>query len=92
MSKDSESVMTNSNKEGIDKVLTEQGNYAYFMESTTIEYVTERYCQMQQIGGLLDSKSYGIAVQQGLNSFTFYPYFYRFSVSISCIKIFQDLH
>ncbi len=65
MSKDAEAVLTNSNREGIDKVLQEQGNYAFFMESTTIEYVTERYCQLQQVGGLLDSKSYGIAVQHG---------------------------
>jgi hypothetical protein len=42
-----------------------QGGYAFFMESTTIEYVIERYCQLQQVGGLLDSKSYGVAVQQG---------------------------
>ena len=65
MAKDAEEVMLSSNKEGIDKVLREQGGYAFFMESTTIEYVTERYCQLQQVGGLLDSKSYGIAVQQG---------------------------
>ena len=57
--------MMNSNKEGIDKVLMEQGGYAFFMESTTIEYVIERYCELQQVGGLLDSKSYGVAVQHG---------------------------
>ena len=67
MSRDAEDVMVSSNKEGIDKVLRDQGGYAFFMESTTIEYVTERYCQLQQVGGLLDSKSYGIAVQQGKN-------------------------
>ena len=65
MAKDAENLLLNSNKEGINKVLQEQGDYAFFMESTTIEYVTERYCQLQQVGGLLDSKSYGIAVQQG---------------------------
>ena len=65
MSENEDDVMMNSNKDGIDKVLMEQGSYAYFMESTTIEYVVERHCNLQQIGGLLDSKSYGIAVQQG---------------------------
>ena len=65
MSKNADALLTNSNQEGIDKVLFEQGDYAFFMESTTIEYVIERYCQLQQVGGLLDSKSYGIAVQQG---------------------------
>ena len=67
MSQNSDEVMMSSNKDGIDKVLLDQGSYAFFMESTTIEYVVERYCNLQQIGGLLDSKSYGIAVQQGMN-------------------------
>ena len=65
MSKNADDLLTTSNQEGIDKVLLEQGDYAFFMESTTIEYAIERYCQLQQVGGLLDSKSYGIAVQQG---------------------------
>ena len=67
MSQNFDEVMMSSNKDGIDKVLLDQGSYAFFMESTTIEYVVERYCNLQQIGGLLDSKSYGIAVQQGIN-------------------------
>ena len=58
-------VMVTSNQAGIDKVLQEEGGYAFFMESTTIEYQTERDCQLQQVGGQLDSKSYGIALQQG---------------------------
>jgi ionotropic glutamate receptor len=65
MTKNADEVMVSSNKQGIDKVLREQGGYAFFMESTTIEYVVERYCELQQIGGLLDSKSYGIALQHG---------------------------
>merc|ERR1711974_264510 len=58
MIRDADEVMVSTNKEGIDKVVQEQGTYAFFMESTTIEYVVERYCQLQQVGGLLDSKSY----------------------------------
>ena len=72
MSKNADDLLTNSNQEGIDKVLLEQGGYAFFMESTTIEYVIERYCQLQQVGGLLDSKSYGVAVQQGKISMRYY--------------------
>ncbi|ROT79787.1 putative glutamate receptor ionotropic, kainate 2 [Penaeus vannamei] len=41
------------------------GLYAYLMESTSIEYVVERQCDLTQIGGLLDSKSYGIALPPG---------------------------
>jgi len=32
------------------------------MESTGIEYVVERNCELTQVGGLLDSKAYGIAM------------------------------
>ena len=39
--------------------------YAFLMESTTIEYNIERECDTTQIGGLLDSKGYGIALPPG---------------------------
>jgi glutamate receptor, ionotropic, invertebrate len=52
-----------SNKEGIDRVLTR--DYAYLMESPLIDYAIQRNCNLTQIGGLLDSKGYGIATQQG---------------------------
>jgi len=32
------------------------------MESTIVEYVVERKCELTQIGGLLDSKGYGIGL------------------------------
>ncbi|KAG1653676.1 Glutamate receptor ionotropic, kainate 2 [Nymphon striatum] len=57
------SVFVTSGKLGIKKAM--KGDYAYLMESTSIEYVTQRTCNLTQIGGLLDSKGYGIATQQG---------------------------
>jgi len=51
-----------SQEDGIAKVL--EGNYAYLMESSTIEYVTNLNCNLTQIGGLLDSKGYGIATEK----------------------------
>lgn len=38
------------------------GSYAFLMESTSIEYVIERNCELTQVGGMLDSKGYGIAM------------------------------
>lgn len=35
------------------------------MESTSIEYYKERHCDLLQVGGLLDSKSYGIGMKKG---------------------------
>jgi ionotropic kainate glutamate receptor 2 len=56
------SVFTSSNIEGVDRVVKGKGSYAFLMESTSIEYVIERNCELTQVGGLLDSKGYGIAM------------------------------
>ncbi|CAH0586971.1 unnamed protein product [Chrysodeixis includens] len=56
------SVFATSNKEGEERVVRGKGAYAYLMESTTIEYVVERNCDLTQVGGMLDSKGYGIAM------------------------------
>ncbi|KAK4291151.1 hypothetical protein Pmani_036002, partial [Petrolisthes manimaculis] len=59
-------VYTHSNEEGVRKVRSsEDGLYAYMMESSSIEYITERYCDLMQVGGLLDTKGYGIALPPG---------------------------
>ncbi|KAK9880188.1 hypothetical protein WA026_010060 [Henosepilachna vigintioctopunctata] len=57
-------VFTTSNMEGVDRVIKGKGGYAFLMESTSIEYVIERNCELTQIGGMLDSKGYGIATPQ----------------------------
>jgi ionotropic kainate glutamate receptor 2 len=56
------SVFTSSNIEGVERVVKGKGSYAFLMESTSIEYVIERNCELTQVGGLLDSKGYGLAM------------------------------
>lgn len=56
--------MTSVNEKGVE--LVEKENYAFFMESTTIEYVIERHCNLTQVGGALDEKGYGIAMQKSI--------------------------
>jgi len=56
------SVYTSGNKAGIERVQKEDGLYAFFMEAAAIEYHIERKCDLKQLGGLLDSKGYGIAL------------------------------
>lgn len=56
-------VLMENNEDGVWKVQHE--NYAYLMESSSIEYIRHRKCNVTQIGGLLDSKSYGIAMKKG---------------------------
>ena len=59
------SVFVNGNPAGVERVKEENGYYAFLMESTSIEYTVERNCDTIQIGGLLDSKGYGIALPPG---------------------------
>jgi len=63
--------MTNNNEECVEKAL-KSGNenegiskYAFFMESLGIEYEKEQHCNLAQVGSLLDSKTYGIAMRKG---------------------------
>ena len=47
-------------------MITSDGQYAYLMESNSIQYQIERNCDLIQVGGLLDSKGYGIAFTPGI--------------------------
>lgn len=56
---------TKSSMEGVKRVQDSKGLYAFLMESSTIEFFTERKCDLTQIGGMIDSKGYGIAMRPG---------------------------
>ncbi|XP_053604447.1 glutamate receptor ionotropic, kainate 2-like isoform X2 [Plodia interpunctella] len=57
------SVFMNSNDEGKERVFrSESCNYAFFMESTAIEYYIQRNCALKMVGSKLDSKEYAIAM------------------------------
>jgi len=51
---------------GVERVKKSNGTYAFFMESTSIEYAmaNDAECRLTQVGGLLDSKGYGIALRK----------------------------
>lgn len=51
--------MVDSNDAG--QKLAKKENYAFLMESSTIEYVQYRECELEQAGPLIDQKSYAIA-------------------------------
>ncbi|NWX41623.1 GRIK1 protein, partial [Steatornis caripensis] len=63
MSNRQQTALVKNNDEGIQRVLTT--DYALLMESTSIEYVTQRNCNLTQIGGLIDSKGYGVGTPIG---------------------------
>uniref|UniRef100_A0A2K6TG73 Glutamate receptor n=1 Tax=Saimiri boliviensis boliviensis TaxID=39432 RepID=A0A2K6TG73_SAIBB len=63
MSSRQQTALVRNSDEGIQRVLTT--DYALLMESTSIEYVTQRNCNLTQIGGLIDSKGYGVGTPIG---------------------------
>lgn len=64
-----QAVLSQSNVEGEERVTKGKGAYAFLMESSSIEYIVERNCNLTQIGNWLDSKSYGIALPMSKFSF-----------------------
>ncbi|KAF5282430.1 hypothetical protein FQA39_LY17545 [Lamprigera yunnana] len=51
-----------SNPEGVKRVLNKNQDYAFFMESSSLEYERNKECELIKIGDWLDSKGYGIAM------------------------------
>ncbi|XP_076267436.1 glutamate receptor ionotropic, kainate 3-like [Rhynchophorus ferrugineus] len=66
--------MPNDNKVGV--TMAEEMRYAFFMESTTIEYTIQRHCGLTIVGDRLDEKGYGIALKKDS------PYRTRLSLAI----------
>ena len=59
-------VFLTTTEDAIKRVKT--SNYAFLMESTMIDYTVQRHCDLMQVGGLLDSKGYGIGTPIGKRS------------------------
>lgn len=59
--------LTETNQDGVNRVKAGQ-HYAFLMESTSIEYNTERECNLKKIGDALDEKGYGIAMIKSKSS------------------------
>lgn len=86
MSTNKKNVFAKSYEDGLQRVL--EGDYAFLMESTMLDYMVQRNCNLTQIGGLLDSKGYGIATPMGmvvvyLFTFIWLPFLIVFAVSLS---------
>lgn len=69
MSSKQSTSLVKSIEDGIQRVL--KSDYALLMESTTIEYVTRRNCNLTQVGGIIDSKGYGIGTPKGKTAHAF---------------------
>ncbi|CAD7085927.1 unnamed protein product [Hermetia illucens] len=56
------SVFATSNEEGKERVQKGRRMYAFLMESTSLEYITERHCDLMEVGSRFGDKFYGIAL------------------------------
>ncbi|CAF0769509.1 unnamed protein product [Brachionus calyciflorus] len=56
-------VFVKSTEEGIERV--KKGGFAYLLESTTNDFLRQRDCELMQVGGLIDTKGYGIGTPPG---------------------------
>ncbi|XP_068998231.1 glutamate receptor ionotropic, kainate 3 [Embiotoca jacksoni] len=72
--------LVKSIEDGIQRVL--RSDYALITESTTIDYITRRNCNLTQVGGLIDSKGYGIGTPLGSP--------YRDKITIAILSILED--
>ncbi|XP_055379346.1 glutamate receptor ionotropic, kainate 2-like [Condylostylus longicornis] len=72
-------VFTKSNVEGLDRIKKSKGLYAFLMETTSLEFITERNCDVTQIGEQIGEKHYGIAVPLGAE--------YRSNLSVAILKL-----
>lgn len=63
MNSNPDSSFVNKSSQGFERA--KNSDYAYVAESTTIDYNVQRICELKQIGGLLDSKGYGLAFPKG---------------------------
>lgn len=55
-----------SYEEGIEKVRTSKGKYAFLLESPMNDYINEREpCDTMKVGRNLDAKGFGVATPLG---------------------------
>nr|QKN21288.1 glutamate receptor ionotropic kainate 2 [Bactrocera dorsalis] len=79
MKNEDPSVFTKDNKEGVDRVLKNNGSYMFLMETTALEYNIERSCHLRSVGDKFGEKHYAIAVPFGAE--------YRYNLSVNILKL-----
>eukprot|EP00061_Rhincodon_typus_P016671 g45004.t1 len=87
MSSRQQTALVKSNEEGVQRVLS--ADYAFLMESTSIEYVTQRNCNLTQIGAPIDSKGYGIGTPLGMGQY-FFRSPYKEKITIAVLQLQED--
>ncbi|XP_058983281.1 glutamate receptor ionotropic, kainate 2 [Musca domestica] len=73
------SVYTKDNNEGVERVLKNNGSYMFLMETTSLEYNTERNCKLTMLGETFGEKHYAIAVPFGAE--------YRHALNVAILRL-----
>ena len=61
------SVLVQTVNDGVVKVRSSKGSYAFLLESTMNEYYNQKKpCNTMKVGENLDSKGYGVATRLGM--------------------------
>lgn len=64
------SVFTKDNKEGVSRVVKEEGKYAFLMETSGLSYEVGRSCKLKSLGDQIGEKHYGLAMPLGKLNFS----------------------
>lgn len=80
------SVYTKGNQEGVERVLRNTGSYMFLMETTSLEYNTERNCHLTMLGDKFGEKHYAIAVPFGNNTIIIVVHFYIYIYIYLCFR------
>ncbi|XP_067622673.1 glutamate receptor ionotropic, kainate 2 isoform X2 [Eurosta solidaginis] len=79
MNNEDPSAYTKDNKAGVERVLKNNGSYMFLMETTSLEYNTERNCKLRMVGEKFGEKHYAIAVPFGAE--------YRYNLSVKILRL-----
>lgn len=63
-------LLPESNEKGVERVYKGEEDYAFLMESSSMEFATERKCNLTQVGGRLDDKNYGIGMRKSMIAYS----------------------
>jgi len=76
---ENDGTLVRSNSEGIQRVLDDQGGYAFIMEAPSAEYYVARNCDLTSVGKVFSERAYGLALPQGSP--------YRKEINVAILKL-----
>lgn len=79
-------LLVDENDEGLRRTMNE--NYAYLMESTSLLYYTERFCNVTMVGDLIDDRNYAIGMRKSMLFASIFSFIVFLIENFYCILLF----